>query len=343
MDLMAVRVFGTLASGAPVHAVAIGSDALTAEILDIGAVIRRLDWHGAPGGVRPLVLGLDEAALYETASPHMGAIAGRFGNRIGHGRLEIDGTVWSLPINHAGLHHLHGGPLGFGRRLWRIADHGPDFVDLALTSEAGDMGYPGRVEVGVRYAIVGNTLSIRMTGTTDAPTVLNLATHSYFNLDDSADILDHRVTIAASAYCPVDGTGLVTGAILPVAGTPWDFRSPRPVRLAVDGDLVRYDNNFMRGLAATVEPTFAARVEGARGDCVLEVWTTEPGIQFFDAAPIQFPAPGLDGRRYGPRAGLCLEPQRFPDSPNQPHFPGALLRPGETYGQVTEYRFAFGR
>lgn len=340
---MTLRIFGWTNAGRPVHEISLAAGDLSVAVLDWGAVIRRLDWRGAAEGARPLVLGLDRFADYEAHSPHMGAVAGRFGNRIGHGRLSIDGVVHPLPINHAGLHHLHGGTPGFGCRPWTLADHGPAHVTLTLHSPDGDQGYPGAVDVSMTYRLEPTRLAIEMTGRTDRPTVLNLATHSYFNLDDSPDILDHRLMIPADAYCPVDATGLVTGAVLPVEATPYDFRRLRPVRTQLaDGGLQRFDNNYALAAAPSPVPRLAARLEGARGDVAMEVWSSEPGIQLFDSAPIGFPGPGLDGRRYAGGAGLCLEPQRFPDCPNHPHFPDALLRPGETYRQHTEYRFQLG-
>ena len=333
-------VFGELTDGTPVHEVEIGNGQLTAKAIDWGAVVRdlRLAGHGPP-----LVLGFERLDDYLRHSPHCGAIAGRYANRIAHGRFTLDGKVYQLTRNQAGKHHLHGGEHGFSKRPWRLVEHDESGVTLELTTEDGEDGYPGRVTARCVYRVVEPaTLRVELTATTDAPTVVNLVHHSYFNLDGAADVLDNRLWLAADAYTPVDEEQIPTGEICPVAGTPYDFRTPRPVRLEIFGTRIRYDTNFVMAREPGVRPAFMARLESPASGVTLEVWSTEPGLQVYDGYKIDLPVAGLDGREYGPSAGICFEPQRFPDSPNRPAFSDATLRPHERYRQHTEYRFSRG-
>lgn len=331
--------FGRTPEGETVQRFQISGGGLTASILNWGAVVQdlRLAGHDAP-----LVLGFEAFDHYLHHSPYFGATAGRFANRIANGAFAIDGRHCQTDRNFLEKHTLHGGSQGFGTRLWDVALHGPDFVTLSLHSVSGDMGFPGAIDVTCTYRLkIPGTLSVEYSATAEAPTLCNLAHHSYFNLDDggSGDILDHEMTIAAAAYLPVDDEMIPTGVVQPVDGTDFDFRAPRPVRSLENGGQRLYDHNFC--LAASRGPLrHAVSVAGARSGVGLDVWTTEPGVQFYCGAYLKPDMPaGLGGRRYRPYSGFCLEPQVWPDAPNRPYFPQALLWPGEKYHQITEYRF----
>lgn len=333
------EAFGTC-NGAPVERVQLRGEGLAVSVLTYGAVIQEM-MVDTPGGARCVVLGFDRLEDYIAHSPYMGCIAGRFANRIRDGRFTLDGREYQLSLNENGRTHLHGGNRGFGQRVWALDDVSQDSVRLSLVSPDGEEGYPGTVQVACTYRLSGPMqLSIELTAATDAPTIINLAAHSYFNLAGDGDIRGHRLAISAPQYLPVDDDLIPTGEFRPVAGSEFDFRN---LRLIERGDpAVRYDHNFVVAREAADAPRRAARLEAPDGSLALEVWSTEPGLQFYDGSKIAVPVPGLGGRRYGPFSGLCLEPQRFPDSPNHPDFTDAVLRPGEIYRQVTEYRFSFG-
>ena len=318
----------------------LAAGALSARVMTLGASLRDLRMKGHHA---PLVLGFEDGAHYPQHSVFHGAICGRFANRLRAGRFVLDGEHYETDLND-GLHTLHGGGAGLWSRIWTIADRGSDFVTLTIRDEHGSNGFPGTLDIACTWRVVPpSTLTVELTATTDRPTLCSLAAHPYFNLDDggAGDITDHRLMIAASAYLPVDPDGIPTGAVLPVAHTAYDFVLPRPIGLAWEGETFDYDNNYC--LAA--HPTRlrrAAWVQGARSGVEMELWTTEPGLQFFDGNLPARSVPGLDGIVYGPRAGFCLEPQGWPDSPNHAYFPQAILRPGETYRQTTQYRFRLG-
>lgn len=287
------------------------------------------------------MLGFDEFEHYPTRSPYFGAIAGRFANRIANGRFSIDGDQYQADCNFLGKHALHGGANGIGKRLWEIADGADDFVTLTLRDAAGEMGFPGNLDICCTYRLSSSGhLIVELQASCDMPTLCNLAHHSYFNLDDggAGDILDHRMMIEADAYLPVDEELIPTGVVEPVEGTPFDFRRARALRLNDDGAQQLYDHNFcLSAQRSTLHR--AAWVQGAKSGVELEVWTTEPGVQFYAGGGIGELPTGLDGIRYHAYSGFCLEAQLWPDGPNKPYFPNCVLRPGETYRQLTEYRF----
>ena len=306
-----------------------------------GAIIQdlRLAGHDAP-----LVLGFEHFEDYPAHSPYMGAIAGRYANRIAGGRFTIDGQHYQGDTNFLGKHLLHGGSRGFGKLTWDVALHGADFVTLTLHSPNGDMGFPGAIDVTCTYRLkIPGTLSIELTATTDEPTLCNLAHHSYFNLEDggSSDVLDHRLMLAAAAYLPVDDELIPTGVVQPVEGTAFDFRQARPIRHRTNGEQTLYDHNFCLA-AHRGGLKQAVWAQGQSSGVEMEVWTTEPGVQFYAGHKVALEQEGLGGRRYKACAGFCLEPQVWPDSPNRPYFPQAVLWPGEIYRQTTEYRFRQG-
>jgi aldose 1-epimerase len=336
---MAVERFG-VAGDAAIHEVTIASEAgAEARILTWGAVIRDLIVP-ARAGRQSVVLGLNSVEDYIAHSPYFGAVVGRYGNRIGQARFTLNGETHSLDINEKGRHQLHGGSMGFGTRVWTLLDHDRSSVTLGLVSADGDMGYPGRLVAICTYRFVEPaTLRIALEATCDRPTPVNLTTHSYFNLEGSTDICSHHLMIAGDYITPTNADLIPTGEIEAVEGTPYDFRSLRPIG-ASQLLLCRtaYDINYvLNGGAADL--AHAATLLSRNSGVQMELWTTEPGVQFYDGHMLHIPVPGLNGAAYRPRAGLCLEPQRFPDGPNKPHFPPCILEPGSVSRQWSELRF----
>jgi len=335
------ELFGKTAADEDVRRFHIAAGGLTATVMQWGAVLQdlRLEGHDAP-----LVLGFDTFDAYLSYSPFFGAVAGRYANRISHGRFVVDGQHYQADLNFLGKHTLHGGVRSTATRVWKLSALGPDFVTLALRDPDGEMGFPGNLDIFCTYRLkLPGILSIELTATTDQPTLCNLTNHSYFNLDDGghSNVLDHRLTISAGAYLPVDDEMIPSGEVRPVDGTAFDFRLGRPIRWEEGERQVLYDHNFclssQRGQLRHV-----AWAQGASSGTEMEMWTTEPGVQFFAGHNIATEVPGLGGRRYGAHAGFCLEAQVWPDSPNRPYFPQAVLVPGETYRHITEYRFRTG-
>ncbi|WP_186418949.1 aldose epimerase family protein [Bosea sp. CS1GBMeth4] len=346
---MTKTLFGHLDDGMPIHEAVLRSPGgAEARVMEWGAVLRDLVVPLPKGGRQRVVLGFADFADYPKHSPHMGAIAGRYANRIGGGRFVLDGVEYRTPLNEHGRNSLHGGGQGFGKRSWTLVHHDEASATLALVSPAGDAGYPGRLEVFCRYSLAGAaTLRIELTATTDAPTIVNLAHHSYFRLDDAPDILDHELELRANLMTPVDADLIPDGSLASVAGTPFDFRKGRPIRCTdADGARFRYDHNYLlrrdrrEPTAATgLELAHAATLRSGRSGLAMQVWTTEPALQVYDGSKLDTPVAGLDGLPYGACAGIALEPQHVPDSPNLPHFPSTVLRPGEVYRQISEFRF----
>jgi aldose 1-epimerase len=335
------EVFGTTAEGETVHRYRIEGGGLTATIMEWGAVLQdlRLAGHSAP-----LVLGFGKFDDYPASSPYFGAIAGRYANRIAGGRFMIAGQRYQADTNFLGKHTLHGGAKGTGKRVWSLSMRGHDFITLKLVDPDGEMGFPGTLDITCTYRLkLPGTLSVELSATADQPTLCNLTNHSYFNLDDGGrdSILDHRLMLAAQAYLPVNEEMIPTGVVRPVEGTAFDFLLARPIRLQENGEQVIYDHNFC--LSAQRGPLRqAAWAQGSSSGVEMEMWTTEPGVQFYAGHKVARDAAGLEGRKYSAWAGFCLEAQAWPDSPNRPYFPQAILWPGDRYRQVTEYRFRLG-
>ncbi|HEX6120058.1 MAG TPA: aldose epimerase family protein, partial [Dongiaceae bacterium] len=290
---------------------------------------------------RRVVLGYRSLEGYLNAGAYVGATVGRCINRIDRG-FFLDGKRYDLPANEGDHVQLHGGPDGFSKRVWRLAGATDNAATLELTSPDGDQGYPGTLQARCTYAIVSPLkLAIELTATTEAPTVCNLGHHSYFALQPGSDVRDHRMAIAADFYTPLDRRLIPTGEIRNVAGTIYDFRTLRPIRAMTEAG---YDINFVldqgwRPSATTAELAVAARLASPSGDLAMELRTTEPGLQFYEGIRIPPSGDAYDGQTHLPYRGLCLEPQRFPDAINRAHFSPVVLRPGETYRQVTEFRF----
>ena len=330
--------FGTLADGSAVGEVVIAAGDLTVSVITFGAVIRDVRLAGVD---HPLVLGFDRLDDYVNHSPYFGAVVGRSANRIARGRFQIDGREYQVSPNEKGKNHLHGGFKGFGKRNWRLVESDASSVTLAITSPDGEEGYPGKVEASVRYSVVApGTIRMEATATTDAPTLVNLAQHSYFNLDGSPDILDHVVQIFAESCTPTDKDLIPTGEIVTVAGSDFDFRAPRPIRRMRNGARVVYDLNWVVARQRSAAPRQLARLTSPKSGISLDVESTEPGVQFYDGVSMNVTVPGLGGRTYPVNGGCCFEPQVFPDAPNHASFPSSILRPGDTYRQVTTFAFS---
>jgi aldose 1-epimerase len=335
---MSLHVFGETDGGPVLEATLRTRAGAEAKILNYGAVLRDLMVPSRNGAQR-VTLGLNSIEDYIAHSPSFGAAPGRFANRIANGRFTLDGKAVQLDRKPGEKHTLHGGPKGFGKRLWRFSDHDDHSATLKLESADGDMGFPGALHARCVYTLLEPAiLRIELTATCDAPTLVNLTQHAYFNLDGSSDILDHQVQLDCAFYTPADAELIPTGEIRAVEGTAYDFRRARSVR---NTDGVTYDTNFV----VTARPgedgmAPVASVKSPNNGLTMTMRSSEPGVQFYDAAKLNCPVPGLGGAKYGAHAGLCLEAQRFPDSPNRRHFTDATLRPGDTYRHLTEYSFA---
>jgi aldose 1-epimerase len=307
------------------------------------------------GKLDDVVLGFDNLSGYlQAGNPYFGALIGRYGNRIAGGKFSLDGATYTLAVNN-GPNSLHGGKKGFDKVVWTASSVAPSAngavgLELSYQSKAGEEGYPGSLYVKVAYTLTpDNALKIDYTATTDKTTVLNLTNHSYFNLNGAGngDVLDHVVQINADRITPVDATLIPTGELKSVAGTPFDFRVPTAIGARIDQDEQQikygggYDHNFvLNGAAGTGTPFLAARVVAPKTGRVLEVLTTEPGVQFYTGNFLDGKLKGKKGKVYNKRYAFCLETQHFPDSPNHPEFPTTTLKPGETYKQKTIYRFS---
>src|SRR5579883_325360 len=336
---MNIRAFGE-AEGAAIVEITIASKAgAVAKILNWGAVLRDLVVPSRNGPQR-VTLGLNSVADYQAHSPSFGAVPGRFANRIANGRFTLDGVEYQLDRKPGEKHTLHGGPHGYGKRPWRVAGHDESSATLTLHSPDGDGGFPGALDATCVYRLEEpSTLRVELTAVSDRPTIVNLTQHAYFNLDGSPDILDHELMLNADFYTPTDEDLIPTGEIRAVAGSAYDFRAPRAVRNAAGRT---YDTNFVLSARPGVDGLApAARLSSLKNGLCMDLSTTEPGVQFYDAAKLDCPVPGLDGAHYGPHAGLCLEPQVYPDSPNRRHFPDCVLRPDEEYRHISAFRFYY--
>jgi aldose 1-epimerase len=334
---MSARIFGNT-DGAPVMEVEIASKAgAQAKILSWGAVLRDLVVPTSSGPQR-VTLGLNSIEDYVAHSPSFGAVPGRFANRIANGRFTLDGAPHELARKPGDKHTLHGGPKGFGKRIWKLSEQSGSSVKLTLESPDGEAAFPGNLTAVCLYTLLEPaTLRVELTATCDRPTVVNLTQHAYFNLDGSADVLDHELLLDCDFYTPSDAELIPTGEIRAVAGTPFDFREARRIR---NPSGQTYDTNFVAALAPGADGLARiATLRSPKNGLKLELHSSEPGVQVYDAAKLNCPVPGLDGARYGAHAGLCLEPQAFPDSPNRRHFTDCVLRPESEYRHISEFRF----
>ena len=301
-------------------------------VLPYGGIITSIATPDRDGQFADIVLGFNDARGYLSDHPYFGAVIGRYGNRIANARFVIDGLNYMLAANH-GRHHLHGGRRGFDKHEWdsTVDD---DTIALRRVSPDGEEGYPGRLEAAVSYRLTdANELVITYTAQTDQATHVNLTQHSYFNLrgEGDGDVLDHEVTINAARFTPVDEELIPTGRLAPVEGTQFDFRQRRAIRES-------YDHNWVLD-GGDGELRHAASVRERTTGRTLDVFTTEPGLQFYTGNFLDGSLVGKSGRGYARHGGFCLETQHFPNSPNEPSFPSTLLRPGEQYRTRTIYRF----
>jgi len=349
--------FGTTPQGETVSLFTLtNAGGMEVRAMTYGGIILSLKVPDRDGALGDLVLGYDDLDGYLEETPYFGAIIGRYGNRIGGARFVLDGRTYSLAAND-GPNHLHGGLVGFDKVVWNAEsfqnDEGVGVV-FSRTSPDGEEGYPGNLSVQVTYTLTDdNELIFYYQATTDAPTPVNLTQHTYFNLagQGSGDVLDQRLVIHASRYTPVDEGLIPTGELAPVEGTPFDFRTPHAIGERIDADdpqIARgggYDHNWVLDRQEVGEGglALAVRVEEPTTGRVMEVYTTEPGVQFYSGNFLDGSLTGKGGAVYNHRNGFCLETQHFPDSPNQPGFPSALLRPGEEYRSRTVYRFGTDR
>lgn len=347
------EAFGALADGSRVEAVLLSNgNGVKVRVITLGATLQSLIVPDREGRGDEITLGYDSAAEYLSKPNYFGSSIGRYANRIRDGKFAIDGKSYTLETNN-GPNHLHGGSAGFDKRIWSIetVKNGPEAkVVLHYRSVNGEAGYPGTLDARVTYSLnERNELKIAYSATTDRPTIVNLTNHAFFNLAGeraATDILDQRLTLHASRFTPVDSSLIPTGELRPVAGTPFDFRQPTAVgariRDARDAQLVSgqgYDHNFVvDGDVGTLRS--AARVEDAASGRVMDILITAPGIQFYSGNFLDGSTIGRGGRTYRQSDGLCLEPQIFPDSPNQSGFPSARLDPGKTYSNVMVFRFS---
>ena len=322
------------------------------QLTNCGGIITSLKTPDRSGRFDDIVLGYDSLGGYLHSSPYFGAIVGRYGNRIARGRFTLDGTTYHLAVNN-GPNSLHGGVRGFDKVVWNARPfQNENGTGLALdyTSPHMEEGYPGTLRATVTYTLTDdNRLIVDYHATSDKPTPVNLTQHSYWNLagDGTRDILGHELTIFADSMTPVDSTLIPTGEISPVAGTPFDFRTPMPIGARIDqrqNTQIRYgggyDHNFVLNRGATDGLVHAARVAEPTTGRTLDVFTTEPGIQFYSGNFLDGSIRGKAGHIYRYRYGIALETQHYPDSPNHPNFPSTILRPGEQYQSRTI--FAFG-
>lgn len=299
------------------------------------------------GKMTDVVLGFDSIADYINLDTNFGALIGRYGNRICEGRFTLDSVEYQLPRNNYG-HCLHGGDKGFHNSVWKVVESNDTMLMLTLTTPDGYAGFPGEVVATVIYTLCpDNALAIHYQATTDAPTILNLTNHSYFNLggDSSCNILDETLWINADGFTPIDSTFMTTGEIRNVEGTPFDFRHPKPIGRDIntlDSQLINghgYDHNFViKNPGDLTRPM--ARVTDPTSGIVLEVMTDEPGVQLYVGNFLDGSIVGKKGKTYGHRSALCLETQHFPDSPNKPEWPSVVVRPGDTYTSNCIYRFS---
>jgi aldose 1-epimerase len=334
---MQSHLFGRMPDGQAVQAFSLRSGAgLSATFTQYGARLVELVVPVA-GKPRNVTLGFDRLEPYLSDSMHIGAVAGRYANRIGGARFTLDGRERRLPAND-GRNTLHGGPGGFAFRVWQAEPDG-DTLRLTLNSPDGDQGFPGALDAVVEYRLDGDALVIDYAATADAPTVLNLTNHAYFNLSGEASVLKHVLRIPSSRITALDDELIPTGEIRDIAGTPLDFTTPTAIgaRIGEPDDHLRrgggYDLNYVLADAPRAAPALAATLSA--GGIVMTVLTTEPGLQFYSG---NF----LKGAPFAWRSACCLETQHFTDSLNHPAFPTTVLRPGERFASRTVYRFAAG-
>ena len=335
--------FGRLPDGTSVEIYTLTDDkGITARLMTYGATLVSLEVPDRSGNADNIVLGYDSLDGYLKNNPYFGSIVGRYGNRIAKGKFTLDGVTYALATNN-GENHLHGGIRGYDKVVWKaepVRGDGEAGVKFSYLSPDGEEGYPGNLTVTVTYMLTDrNELKIEYEAATDKATPVNLTHHSYFNLAGGGDILNHELMICANAYTPVDAGLIPTGEIRPVEGTPFDFITPHTIGERIGQVEGGYDHNFvLRSGGGKLD--LAARVVEPKRGRVIEISTTEPGLQFYSGNFLDGTITGKGGAVYQKHAGFCLETQHFPDSPNKPGFPSTILRPGESYRSLTVHRFS---
>src|SRR5213082_498781 len=348
---IARKPFGSTERGEAVSAYTLkNAHGIELQVLDYGGIIVSLSVPDRTGRLGDVALGFDSLTDYQRGSPYFGALIGRYGNRIARGRFTLDGRGYTLATNN-GPNHLHGGVRGFDKVVWKVAPfQHADSVGLVLsyTSPDGEEGYPGTLRATVTYTLTNaNELIFDYHATTDRATPVNLTQHSYFNLagDGKGDILGHVVTLNADRFTPVDSTLIPAGELRSVAGTPFDFTKPTAIGARIDTNNEQlaiahgYDHNFVLSRKGS-GLELAGRVHEQQTGRALEVYTTEPGVQFYTGNFLDGTITGKHGHAYNKHAGLCLETQHFPDSPNHSNFPWTILKPEQTYNSRTVYKFS---
>jgi len=349
---VSAEAFGRLDDGTTIERWLLDDGTVTVAVLTYGGILQQVVAPDREGRRADVTLGFDDLAGYLRPQPYLGALVGRYANRIAAGRFELDGHAYQLDRNHGG-HHLHGGVVGFDKRVWAAqARPGAGGVQLSLTSPDGDQGYPARLDVVVEYTLAGGTLTIAYTATNAEPprgpaTIVNLTNHAYFNLAGHAagSVGDHVVHVPADRYVCSDADLIPTGAFAEVAGTALDLREPRPFAAGWDRaeeaitNAGGYDHSWLLDGAAPGRPVLAARVSEPVSGRVLEVGTDQPAVHLY-SGNMMVPLSGAKGgATYPHRGGFCTETQHLPDSPNHPGFPSTVLRPGETFRTSTTFRF----
>ncbi|WP_035823647.1 aldose epimerase family protein [Janthinobacterium sp. RA13] len=341
--------FGILPDGQPVSVFTLTNrQGMQVKVLDFGAIISEIHVPDRDGSFADVVLGFERIEPYLANGAFLGAVIGRYGNRIAEGRFSLDGKDYQLAVNNA-PNHLHGGNQGFHQVMWQAEPFTRDDavgVTFTRSSPHGEDGYPGKLDVTVVYELDNdNALSLRYHAVTDQATPINLTNHSYFNLAGQGTILGHELSINADRYLPVDAGSIPTGELADVSGTPFDLRQSTVIgdNIALPHEQLRigcgYDHNFVLNNQADDGLSLAATVRDPQSGRVMQVYTQEPGVQFYSGNFLDGSQPGkLCANSY--RSALCLETQHFPDSPNQPHFPSTILRPGQVYQTETVYRFS---
>jgi len=342
--------FGRMTDGSAVDLYTLkNKNCVEAKITNYGGIVVSLTVPDRKGTFGDVVLGFDSLSSYVANNPFFGCLVGRYGNRIAKGKFKLDGVEYKLAINN-GPNHLHGGLKGFDKAVWNaepVTEKEGSAVKLSYLSKDGEEGYPGNLAVTVVYTLTdSNALKIDYSATTDKPTPCNLTNHTYFNLSagTTSDILGTELTVNADRMTPVDKTLIPTGELKSVEGTPFDFRKPVKIgaRIGDKDEQVQfgggYDHNFvLNGEAGTLR--LAAVASDSASGRVMEVFTTEPGVQFYTGNFLDGSITGKNGIVYNKRSGFCLETQHFPDSPNHQDFPSTILKPGETYQTTTVYKF----
>ena len=340
------RAFGTMPDGTGIDLYTLNDGVVEVSVCGYGARLTSVKAPGRDGAKAEIVHGHNELAGYlADQKTFSGAVVGRFGNRIAHGKFTLDGHSYQVPLND-GPNALHGGPVGFDQKVWQ-AEESRDAVTFTLVSPDGDMGFPGALTVSVRYSLEGGHLRLDYAASTDKTTVCNVTNHAYFNLagEDSKAVLEHEMTIPADAFTPVNESLIPTGELKPVAGTPFDFTKATKIGERINAEDVQlerargYDHNWAFGRKGEMKQT--ARLKDPVSGRVMTVETTEPGMQFYSGNFLDGSVAARDGgAMVGYRSGLCLETQGYPDAPNQPEFPSVELKVGQALKSTTIFTFS---